>query len=172
MDISEREIREDFTFGWPVFYILTGIVIGLCLLCAILVNDLKMWLLFAGVSGFLVVFVQMCLRGALHDMLASGKTWRLTGAGLQRVYPSGKAETIRWEQIRHMKWGRYSGLIVRWEESKTEYRQRSGAFKDEFRRDWVYRQFQEVLLVQQNEARELIAIAENKTGLSYERLVA
>jgi len=167
MDIVEREIREDFTIGWPVFHILTGIVVCGLLFAAVVSHNIKDWLFFAGVAGFLVIFERICLRGGLHDMLASGKTWKLTSSGLQRVYPAGKEETIRWEQIRAMRWVRYTGLIIHWEESKAEHQNRSKAFKDEFQWDWVYRQFQMYLKVQQNEGRELIAIAENKTGLRY-----
>jgi hypothetical protein len=167
MDIVEREIRQDFTIGWPVFYILTGIVVCGLLFVAVVSHNLKYCLFFVGVASFIVIFCRICLRGALHDMLASGKTWKLTSVGLQRVYPAGEAETIRWDQIRHMRWVRYTGLIIRWEESKAEHQNRSKAFKDEFQWDWVYRQFQMYLKVQQDEGRELIAIAENKTGLHY-----
>ncbi|MGA2139056.1 MAG: hypothetical protein ABSH14_09370 [Verrucomicrobiia bacterium] len=172
MDISEREIKQDFTIFWPVTYIFTGIIICGFLFAAAVSHNLKYWLFFLGAGGVLVIFVQMCLRSTLHDMLKSGESWKLTDAGLQRVYPSGKPETIRWEQIRHMRWVRYTGLIIRWDESKAEHQNRSKAFKDEFQWDWVYRQYQMYLLVQQDEARELLAIAENKTGLSYERLAA
>jgi hypothetical protein len=118
------------------------------------------------VVGFILIFTRICLRGSLRDLRASGKTWKVTDAGLQRVYPSGKAETIRWEQIRRMKWVKWCGLIVRWEESKAEHRQRGVAFKEEFRWDRVYRTFRATLSVRQDEARALISIAGEKTGLS------
>lgn len=172
MEITEREVRQDFTITWPVIYILAGFVISSLLFAAFVSHSLKYWLFFGGVAGFLVIFVQMCLRGALRDVQKSGKMWKATEAGLRRVYPTGVTETIRWEQIRHMRWVRWNGLIIRWDESKAEHQQRGGAFKEEFRWDELYRTFRAKLRVQQEEARELITMAEHKTGLSYEKLVA
>jgi hypothetical protein len=93
----------------------------------------------------------------------------VTEAGLERVYLSGNAETIHWEQIRHMKWVRWNGLIVRWEESKAEHQQRVVYFKEEFRWDGLYRSFRAKLRVQHAEARELISMMKNKTDLRYEK---
>jgi len=133
------------------------------------------WKFFAfcvGTDVFIFVFGRLCLRDGLQDLVNSGRTWVLGEEGLRRVYPSGKSETIRWEQIRHMVWRRYNGLIIRWEEPEKEYHHRSNTFRTEFPWDWVYRQGHVVLRVQQDEALELLSVAEQKTGLSYEKLAA
>src|SRR5215831_9892952 len=167
MEITEREVRQDFTISWPVIYILAGFVICSLLFAAVSSHSLKDRLFFGGTASFLVIFGQICLRDSLRDMQKSGKTWKVTDAGLQRVYPLGETETIRWEQIRHMRWVRWNGLIIRWDESKAEHQQRRGAFKEEFRWDGLYRTFRAKLRVQQAEARELISIVGDKTGLSH-----
>jgi len=82
--------------------------------------------------------------------------------GFQRIYPSGEAEIIRWDQIRHMKWARFLGLTIRWEESKGEHQSRSKIFRDEFRLDSFCRQYRAALFVQKEEAGTLTSIAKNK----------
>jgi hypothetical protein len=153
-------------------HILTGFVVCSLLFAAVISHNLKDWLFFGGVAVFLIVFAQVCLRSGQRDILKLGKTWKMANAGLQRIYPSAEAEIIRWEQIRHMKWVRFYGLIVRWEETKAEHQHRSATFRDEFQWDWVYRQYRTTLRVQKEEARELISLAENKTGMSYKRMTA
>ena len=176
MNIIEREIKQDFAIASPLIWFIAVIVSGLVLLCgggaAWSIHDWHSVAFCIGTVVFIFVFTRMCLRPDSHDIHESGKTWKVTDAGLQRVYPPDKTETIRWEQIRHMKWVRWNGLIVRWEESKAEHQQRGGIFKKEFRWDGLYRTFRAKLRVQQVEARELISMAEDKTGLSYEKLVA
>ena len=175
MKITEREVKQDFTVVWPMIWLIAAVVSGLVLLCGGMLALNHDWYNAAfclGTVVFVFVFTRMCLRPGDADMRKSGKYWKLTDAGLQRVYPKGTTETIRWEQIRRMRWIRWYGLIVRWEESKAEHQERSGSFKEEFRWDGLYQTFRLRLTVRQGEARELISIAENKTGLSYEQIVA
>jgi hypothetical protein len=91
---------------------------------------------------------------------------------LNRVYHLSHFETIRWDQIRHMKCVRRFGLIVRWEESEEERHHRSSAFKEEFKWDWFYRQYRTTLNVQKEEAQELMSAMREKTGLSAAELAA
>ena len=158
--------------SWSAIWGLVGIIMGLLLVIAIVSRDTKMWeafglgLLFFGVVG------RSVMHSDLKDARASGKKWKLVDEGIQRVYAQGKEETIRWEQIRRMKWVRWTGMILRWEESKEEHQRRSGTFKAEFRYDVMFRQYRAVLRIDSGEARELVSVMVKKTGMSYEKLVA
>ncbi len=154
----EREIKQDFTITDKPMLVIESIVIGMFALIAITSHNRNMWVFCCAVIAFIILFGRLCLRSGLKD-LESGPKWMLAANGLQRLYPSGKGETILWEQIRYMKWIRYNGLIVRWEEPKSSYRGKG--FKREFKYDWVYRQFRTVLRVQQDEATKLISAWQN-----------
>ncbi len=172
----ERRIKEDVAVRNKPFWGFAIIVIVLMLFCFFIgawgSHDWKFFAEGVGIAMVLIVWVSIGIRGSLRDKLESGLSWMQTDDGLQRVYPSGKRETIRWEQIRHMRWVRFYGLIVRWEEPKDERQRRSGVFKEEFQWDWVYRQYRANLDVQKDEARELMSAMQNKTGLSDEQLMA
>jgi hypothetical protein len=165
----ERRINEDLAIGDKFRWGFVIVVVALLLLCfSFGVWDLHSWKPLAeGVTFAVIVLVwaRIAIRGALRDRLESGLSWMLTDDGLARVYPSQEREAIRWEQIRYMKWVRGYGLIVRWEESNAEHQRRSRAFKNEFRWDWVYRQYRAVLDVQKDEAKELMSAVQEKIGL-------
>jgi hypothetical protein len=160
MSTTEREIRQDFNMSYPMIWFFIGLVICLLVFAAIVSHDVKMCLYFAGAGVFLIIFTQFGMRS--RPAYITARTWRLTDTGFQRIYPSGEAEIIRWDQIRHMKWARFLGLTIRWEESKGEHQSRSKIFRDEFRLDSFCRQYRAALFVQKEEAGTLTSIAKNK----------
>ena len=152
----EKEIKQDFTIVWPVFYLLTAMVIVLMVLGGVTcLFQLHEWHTLAFVVGFSLLslwFVRFCLRLSLERSKASPRRWLLADDGLVRLYDAGKREAIRWEQIQDMRWGRLAGLKVGWEEPKAGHR--SQEFRDEFRkpqtgRYWCW------IRVREGEAREL-----------------
>ena len=153
----EREIKEDFTLYWPAFYGIGAVVVAFVLVAGgvssiFILHDWQTFAFLVGVSIFTIWFVRFGLRTALERAKASQRRWLLTDAGLTRCYDLDKRETIHWEQIRDMRWGRHLGVKVSWEESKHDHR--LPEFRDEFRkpqtgRYWCW------ILVGENEAREI-----------------
>jgi hypothetical protein len=165
----EKEIKQDFTIFQPVVYTATAVPIVLMLLggATSLFRDHD-WSIFAFVIGFSVCsiwFVRFCLRLSLERAKASPRRWLLADDGLVRLYDASKRETIRWEQIRDMRWGKHLGIKVGWEEFKQDHR--LPEFRDEFRkpeteRYWCW------IRVREAEARELFQCAKRDwvdTGL-------
>ena len=170
----ERPVKEDFAIRDPARWIFAGSVISFVLI-ALSVGAWRThnWKVFAAGLGFALVlfaWTSIVFRGALRRRMSSGRSWMLTDDGLQRNYPDGQRETIRWEQIRHMRWVPLYGLIVRWEEPKSEHQHRDTAFKQEFKWDPLHRQYRANLDVQSDEAQELMSAMQSKSGLSYEQL--
>jgi hypothetical protein len=163
MSTTEREIRQDFNISYPLIWFFIGLVICLLVFAAFVSRDMEMSLYLLGAGVLLIILVFWCMRSSRPSWITA-RTWRLADAGLQRVYPSGETEVIRWEQIRHMKWARFLGLTIRWEESKGEHQHRSKIFRDEF--GWnnrvVLHQYRATLFVQKEEAEALTSIAKNE----------
>jgi hypothetical protein len=91
--------------------------------------------------------------------------WLLTDDGLERVYTVEKRETIRWEQIQQMKYIRYFGLLIWWQESMPD--SRIEEFRDEFQKkmDVMKGRYRCGLCIGEDEGRELISIWQKKVGL-------
>ncbi len=156
----EREIKQDFTIVWPVFYILTAFVTVLMLLGGVTsffrFHEWHTLAIMVGSSIVVFWFVRFGLRTSLEIAKASPRRWLLTDDGLVRLYDSGQREIIRWEQIQDMRWGRYLGLKVRWEESKRDHHSRQ--FRDEFRK-WKSGRYWCWIRIGETDARELFLCA-------------
>jgi hypothetical protein len=152
----EIEIKQDFTMSQPVFYLITAVVLAFLLFAGVtgffITHDWHPLALLVGVSIFSIWFVRFGLRTSLENAEASQKRWLLTDDGLVRTYGSGKRETIRWEQIQDMRWGRHLGLKIRWEESEHVHRVRE--FTNEFKK-WQTGRYWCWILVREAGARDL-----------------
>ena len=169
----ERRIQEDPNIADPALRGFIAITIFIMLLAfSLAARSMHSWtplLEGLGFTAVLLVFCTVVIRSVHRDRAQPASSWMLTDAGLQRVYESGERETIRWEQVRHMKWVRRFGLILRWEESDAERHHRGSAFKEEFKWDWFYRQYRTTLNVQKAEAEELKSAMRDKTSAAQSR---
>jgi hypothetical protein len=137
----------------------TGVVIGGLLLFALSTLNIRISVFCGIVALFLVVFSRLCLRGSLKD-LEAGPKWFLTDQGFLRVYSAPpEQEAILWEQIQHMAWLRYKGLVIRWKESGQRRGQR---FREEFKESFLAGQFLSNVRLGQTEAIELISLWRKK----------
>ena len=158
---TEREIKQDFTIigVWWILFVLTGILsVSLLLIFSWIYHKDHDWHDLAFAVGYPICaiwFIRFCFRTSLERAKADPKKWLLADDGLVRVYSLEERETIRWEQIRDMRWGRHLGLKVRWEESKHDHR--SQQFLDEFRKPIAI--YECWIIVGQDEARELFRCA-------------
>jgi hypothetical protein len=159
----EKEIKEDFTIGWLPLYILTAFVVISALFAgAVSFFRLHDWHTLAFLvcfSVFTIWFVRFCVRMSLERVKANPRKWLLTNEGLVRLYGSGERETIRWEQIRDMRWGRHVGLKIKWEEPRHDNRVQE--FQDEFRKPQTGR-YLCWIRVREAEARELFQCAKRE----------
>ena len=105
------------------------------------------------VSFFLALSAWWVMRPGPPDSVDDPKWW-LSDSGLEREYQKGR-ETIRWNQIVSMKWARYAGLTVRWNESNPD--QRSEDFKSEFKYDSLNQSYIWTLKVQRDDASQIIS---------------
>ena len=177
MDNIDREIKQDFKINWPAWYALTGILVALMVfpaVMAIVQHKTLYSVFFLAVAAGAVIATGLALRSALKDDSKDSlqSSWRVTAAGLQRVYRHFKPEIIGWKQIQLLKWVPFSGLIILWSESQPDYRTRSEWFKNEMSgsRHREFGRIRTVLPVQREEGEALIAIAASKTGLTAEQL--
>lgn len=156
----EKEIKEDFTIFWPLVCVLAAIAIVFALLAGasglFLLHDWHIFAFLVGISLVTVWFVRFGLRSSLARAKASPKRWLLSYAGLTRVYASNQRETIRWEQLQDLRWGKHLGLKIRWEESRYETRLRE--FRDEFHKPRTGR-YECWLRIREDQARELFQCA-------------
>jgi hypothetical protein len=135
----EKEINQDFTILWPAWRAMGVIVVFLLISCGVFgvlrFGSAHDWVFLASMVPCSAVSF-WCIRHEFRKMLERAKEstrrWFLTDAGLTRCYDSDERETIRWEQIRDVRWARYSGLKVSWEESKRD--DRLFEFQSEFRK--------------------------------------
>lgn len=148
-----REIKQDFTITYPVFWAIAYAIILLYLVIIFIAPGREALVLWVVVTIFVLGFTKICLRAALLESDKKPK-WILDDTGLVRVYSSTNAELIRWEDIRHIKWVKYVGLVIRWKDELRK--QRSKAFQKEFRFEPVYSQFRTIMRVQENEAVEIM----------------
>ena len=152
----ETEIKQDFTMLRPVFYLITAVVIVFLLFAGVtaffITHDWQPLAFLIGVSIFSIWFVRFGLRTSQDNAEANQKRWLLTDDGLVRTYGSRKRETIRWEQIQDMRWGRHLGLKIRWKEIEHVHRARE--FTNEFRK-WQTGRFWCWILVREGEARDV-----------------
>jgi hypothetical protein len=177
MDTVDREIKQDFKINWPAWYVLTGIVVALMVFPAIvaLVDHKPLYsFFFLAVAAGAVIATRLALRSALKDDANDSlqSSWRVTDAGLQRVYRHFKPEIIRWDQIQLLKWVPFSGLIILWSEARPDYRARSEWFRNEMSgsQSREFGRISTVLPVQREEGEAVIALAVSKTGLTTEQL--
>jgi hypothetical protein len=174
--MSERRIEEDPDIRDPARRGFVAIVALFALVAATLgawrLHNVTVLLAGLGLIAVMVIGSGIIIRSARRDRSTARPTWMLTDQGLERIYPSGERETIRWEQIRHMKWVALYGLILRWEETQGGHPQRCLPFRQEFRWDSVHRQYRANLSVQKDEARRLMSAVQEKTGVAYERVGA
>ena len=156
----QKEIKEDFTIFWPFFYAITAVVVIFFLVAGIssifILHDWSPFALLVGVSIFAVWYMRFALHTSRERAEASSRRWLQADDGLVRLYDSGKQETIHWEQVRDMRWGKHVGLKIRWEESKHEHR--LPEFRNEFRR-WETGRYECWIRVREAEARELFRCA-------------
>lgn len=148
-----REIKQDFTITYPVFRAMAYAIILLYLVIIFIAPGRETLVIWFVVTISVLGFTKICLRAALRENDKKPK-WILDDAGLVRGYSSTNAELIRWEDIRHMKWVNYVGLVMRWEDEHRK--QRSKAFQKEFKFEPVYSQFRTIMRVQENEAGEIM----------------
>ena len=131
----EKEIKEDFTITWPLWRVLTGIVVFLALLAGVITffpdHNWRFLAEMVAFSAATIWFVRFTFRSAVKKAATNPNKWLLANDGLVRLYGSGQRETIRWEQIRFMKWGKHVGVRIVWEESERDHR--SQEFRDEIR---------------------------------------
>ncbi len=175
MEHIDREIKQDFKINWPVWYVLTGILVALMLfpaVMALVVHKTLYSFLFLGVAAGAVIATRQALRSALKDDADPQSSWRVTDAGLQRVYRHFKPEIIEWKQIQLLKWVPLSGLIILWSEARPDYRARSEWFRNEMSgsRHRELGRIRTVLPVQREEGEAVIAVAVSKTGLTADQL--
>jgi hypothetical protein len=177
MQAIDREIKQDFKINWPVWYALSGLVTALMVFAAIL-GPIKTHggalysIFFLAVGVLAPVATRLTLASALKDDSDPQSSWRVTDAGLQRVYRHFKPEVIEWNEIQLMKWVPYSGLVILWSEPKSKYRTRSEWFRNEEsgKGHHEFGHLRTVLPVQREEGNELIRIASSKTGLTADQL--
>lgn len=149
-----REIKQDFTITYPVFWAIAYAIILLYLVIIFIVPNRETFVIWIVVTVSVLGFTKICLRAALRESDKKPK-WILDDAGLVRGYSSTKTELIRWEDIQHMKWVKYVGLVIRWNDEHRK--QRSKAFQKEFRFEpVVYRQFGTIMRVQEDEAVDIM----------------
>ena len=177
MEHIDREIKQDFKINWPVWYVLTGILVALMVfpaVMALVVHKTLYSFFFLAAAAGAVIATRLALRSALKDDAKDSlqSSWRVTDAGLQRVYRHFKPEIIGWKQIQLLKWVPLSGLIILWSEARPDYRARSEWFRNEMSgsRHREFGRIRTVLPVQREEGEAVIAVAVSKTGLTAEQL--
>ncbi len=109
----ETPIKEDFKTTNGFVYVVAAVVITMSLAIGIWVKEIRLMMI--STSIFLVFFTWLCLRPDSGDPPAR-PGWLLTGLGLERIYTKKIRETISWKQIATMRWVRFYGLIVHWNE--------------------------------------------------------
>jgi hypothetical protein len=148
----ETPIKEDFKITNGFIYLLAAVVIAMLLAIGIWVKETRLMMILTSI--FLVFFTWLCLRPDSGEPRAR-PGWLLTGLGLERIYKDKTRETIRWNQIASMRWVRFYGLIIHWDE--LEPAARSTEFKREFKSDSLYRTNRAILRVQSEEASKVIS---------------
>jgi hypothetical protein len=164
----KTELKIDFTMWRKPVYFLAGIFVALVFLGFSTAyyqshdrDFLVLGIVFcASIMLVAVFFVRWGLRWAIRKRETDTK-WLLTDGGLERVYAAEKRETIRWEQIQEMRYIRYLGLLIWWQESMPD--SRIEEFQDELQIKMDGRgRYRCGLCIGEDEGRELISIWQKK----------
>jgi hypothetical protein len=150
----ERKIQEDFTMGWKPLGIAFGVVLGVVLVTGISTHDLEICLTAVGLAVAVAIYFWLMRAWSIRGRRAEARIWVETDSGLQCTYGEPpETETIRWSQIRRMRWNGAGGLLVIWEESAT----RGPQFRDEFHEGDIAGEYRASLRVRKPEADALMA---------------
>jgi len=127
----EKKIPEDFSLPWKPLGALMGVVTATILMAALVSHRWETGLVFAAMALVLPVYFRFMRKLSIKDMTTRPRSWMLTDDGLMRVYNDPpERETIRWSHIQRMRWMKFKGLDLLWEESTPHHARLRQEFRE------------------------------------------